>query len=202
MPAPLEVLPGRPHPLGATLFDGGVNFALFSANAEAIELLLFDRADQAIPTHTITLDPRIHKTYYYWHIFVRGIGDGQLYGFRVHGPYRPEKGLRFNGHKLLLDPYATAVAGGPKRSRADAHGPANNAATAWKSVVVDRRGYDWEGDQPLGLPLEQTVVYEAHVRGLTRHPSAGVACPGTYRGLIDKIPHLQALGVTAIELLP
>jgi glycogen operon protein len=202
MPASLEVFPGRPHPLGATLSDGGVNFALFSANAEAVELLLFDRADQAIPTHTIMLDPRIHKTYYYWHIFVRGIGDGQLYGYRVHGPYRPEKGLRFNGHKLLLDPYTTAVVGGPKRSRADAHGLANNTATAWKSVVVDQCGYDWEEDQPLGLPLEQTVVYEAHVRGMTRHPSSGVECAGTYRGLIDKIPHLQSLGVTAVELLP
>ncbi len=200
--ATFEVSPGRPHPLGATLFDGGVNFALFSANAEAVELLLFDRADQAIPTRTIVLDPRVNRTYYYWHVFVRGVGDGQLYGYRVHGPYRPEKGLRFNGHKLLLDPYASAVAAGPDRSRADAHGVSNNAGTALKSVVVDRRGYDWEGDQPLGLALERTLIYETHLRGLTAHPSSGVSSRGSYRGLIETIPHLQSLGVTAVELLP
>ena len=198
----IEVLPGRPYPLGATLFDGGVNFSVFSANAEAVELLLFDRADQATPTHTILLDPQTNKTYYYWHAFVHGIGDGQLYGYRVHGPYRPEKGLRFNAHKLLLDPYAAAVAYGSHRSRAEAYGLTENTASACKSVVVDRRGYDWGDDQPLGRPMEETILYEVHVRGLTAHPSAGVNCPGTYRGVIDKIPYLQSLGVTAVELLP
>ncbi len=200
--ARLEILPGRPYPLGATLEQGGVNFSLFSAHATGVQLLLFDRYDQPQPTHIIKLDPSRNKTYYYWHVFVRGIGDGQLYGYRVQGPYYPEDGLRFNENKVLLDPYARAVAYGDNWSRAEAYGLVDNVSSALKSVVVDLSGYDWEGDQPLQLPMSELIIYELHVRGFTKHPSSGVSSPGTYAGIVEKIPYLKDLGITAVELLP
>lgn len=198
----IEVLPGRPYPLGATVMDDGVNFSVFSAHATAVQLLLFDRCDQALPTHAISLNPQRNKTFYYWHAFVRGVGDGQLYGYRVDGPYQPEQGLRFTPSKVLLDPYARGVAYGDNYSRAEAVGFRDNTASALKSVVVDLSGYDWEGDEPLRRPMNETVIYETHVRSLTAHPSSGVEHPGTYRGLIEKVPYLYSLGITAVELLP
>lgn len=198
----IEVLPGRSYPLGATVMDDGVNFSVFSANATSVQLLLFDRYDQPLPTHAITLNPQRNKTFYYWHAFVRGVGDGQIYGYRVDGPYQPEEGLRFTPSKVLLDPYARGVAYGDNWSRAEAVGFRDNTASALKSVVVDLRGYDWQGDEPLRRPMNETVIYETHVRSLTAHPSSGVEHPGTYAGLIAKIPYLYSLGVTAVELLP
>ena len=197
-------MPGRgsPYPLGATIQEDGVNFSLFSANATSVQLLLFDHYDDPEPAQVFTLDPAVNKTYYYWHIFVPGVGDGQIYAYRVHGPYLPEEGLRFIGNKLLLDPYACAVAYGDNWCRAEAYGFDDNTRSALKSVVVDISGYDWEGDRPLQRPMHETIIYETHVRSLTAHPSAGVSCPGTYAGLIEKIPHLQDLGITAVELLP
>ena len=100
------ILPGRPYPLGATVQDEGINFSVFSAHASSVQLLLFDHYAQETPTYCITLDSQRNHTYYYWHCFIPGLKDGQLYAYRVHGPYSPEKGLRFNGHKVLLDPYA------------------------------------------------------------------------------------------------
>ncbi|NLG50212.1 MAG: glycogen debranching protein GlgX [Chloroflexi bacterium] len=197
-----KITPGRPYPLGATVEDGGVNFSLFSANATGVELLLFDRYDQPEPTQIIPLDPRRNKTFHYWHVFVRGIGDGQVYGYRVRGPYEPEQGFRFNGKKVLLDPYAAVVAYGKNWSRAQACGFMENTQSALKGTVVDLSQYDWEGDQPLGRPMEETIIYEMHVRGFTADPSANVAQPGTYAGVVEKIPYLQSLGVTAVELLP
>jgi len=198
----LEVLPGRSYPLGATNRGDGVNFSLFSANATSVELLLFDRHDQKRPTRVIHLDPRRNKTYYYWHVFVRGIGDGQLYAYRLNGPYRPEDGLRFAGKKLLLDPYARAVAYGDNWSRSEAKGFGNNTYAAFKSMVIDTSGYDWEGDRPLQRPMNETIISEVHVRGFTAHQSSAVLHPGHYAGVIEKIPHLRSLGVTAVELLP
>jgi isoamylase len=197
-----EVLAGRPYPLGATCERGGVNFSVFSAHATAVELLLYDSQDETAISRVIALDPAQHKTYYYWHAWVPDIGDGQRYGYRVHGPYEPERGMRFNPNKVLVDPYAMAVSDSGNWSRADAYGLCDNAATACKSVVVELSGYDWEGDRPLQRPMHETVIYEVHVRGLTRHPSAGVRQPGTYAGLVEKIPYLQDLGITAVELLP
>lgn len=194
--------PGSPYPLGATVRADGVNFSLFSANATSIELLLFDHYDQDQPTYTIPLDPRGNKTFYYWHVFVPGLTAGQVYAYRVRGPYLPEEGYRFNGTKVLLDPYARAVAYGRNWSRAEAGGFSDNTHSALKSVVVDTRPYDWEGDRPLRRPMSETIIYEVHVRSLTAHPSSGVAHPGTYEGLIEKIPYLQSLGITAVELLP
>ena len=195
---------GRSHPLGATVVPGGVNFTIFSRDCTGVELNLFDRADADRPSRTLAFDPRLNRTCHYWHLFVPGIKPGQLYGYRVTGPNEPWRGLRFDPEKLLLDPYGRAVAVPAGYSRRAAAGPGDNSAVAMKSVVADTGGYDWEGDAPLKRPFSQTVIYELHVAGFTRHPSAEVADGkrGTYAGLVDKIPYLQHLGVTAVELLP
>jgi isoamylase len=195
---------GTSFPLGATVFPDGVNFSLFSRDATGVELLLFDRAGDGRPARTIALDPGRNRTYHYWHAFVPGIGAGQLYGFRVAGPREPWRGNGFDPDKLLFDPYGRALAVPADYSRRAAAEPGDNLATAMKSVVADPRGYDWEGDAPLKRPFSRTVIYELHVAGFTRHPSSGVATGkrGTYAGLIEKIPYLRELGVTAVELLP
>jgi isoamylase len=195
---------GRSHPLGATLQPGGANFSLFSRDASAVDLLLFDNAPDSRAARVIRLDPVANRTYHYWHSFVPGIRAGQIYGYRVHGPSDPAIGLRFDPSKLLLDPYGRAVAVPPNYSRDAASLPGDNTAAAMKSVVVDSSSYDWEGDAPLKRPSSRTIIYELHVRGFTRHPSAGLpdATRGTYAGLIEKIPYLQDLGITAVELLP
>jgi pullulanase/glycogen debranching enzyme len=150
------------------------------------------------------LDPVTNRTYHYRHVFVPGVRAGQIYGFRVYGPFDPSRGYRFDSGKVLLDPYGRAVVVPVGYNRAAAHEKGDNAAAAMKSVVVDPAAYDWEGDRPLHRPASQTVVYEMHVRGFTRHPSSGLAeeTRGTYAGLIDKIPYLTDLGITAVELLP
>lgn len=201
---------GHPYPLGASLQEGGVNFALFSKHADAVALLLFD--DPAgEPTDVIPLERR---TRYIWHIFVEGIEPGQLYGYKVAGPHDPRNGHRFNPHKLLIDPYAKAISHpldnvdglllGFDRKAPEpdlSMDRRDNTRIVPKSVVVDD-AFDWEGDEPLDLPLRELVIYETHVRGFTKHASSGVAHPGTYLGFIEKIPHLKALGINAVELLP
>jgi isoamylase len=195
---------GRSAPLGATVSCGGVNFSLYSRDASGIELLLFDHEDDGCPSHVIRLDQTINRTYHYWHVFVPGLQAGQLYGYRVHGPFDPSKGMRFDPAKVLLDPYGRGVAVPRNYSREAARPEGDNAATAMKSVVVDPSLYNWEGDTPLRRPSSQTIVYEMHVKGFTRHPSSSVpeATRGTFRGLIEKIPYLQDLGISAVELLP
>jgi isoamylase len=195
---------GMTHPLGATLRDGGANFSLYSRSAARVELLFFDRVDDARPSRVVAFEPHLHRTYHYWHQFVPGVPAGQIYGYRVHGPSEPARGLRFDPGKVLLDPYGRGVAVPPMYSRDAAAQPGDNAATAMKSVVSDVSAYDWQGDAPLRQPSARTIIYEMHVRGFTRHPSSGVADSrrGTYAGLIEKIPYLQDLGVTAVELLP
>jgi len=197
-------LRGNTSPLGATIARGGVNFSVFARDCTGVELLLFDRVDDAEPSRVIWLDPREHRTYHYWHAFVPGIGAGQLYGYRVSGAFVPQRGWRFDPAKLLIDPYGRAVAVPDGYDRAAACLPGDNLAVAMKSVVADPRGYDWEGDVPLKRPFSRTVIYEMHVAGFTKHPSSGVAADkrGTYAGLIEKIPYLKDLGVTAVELLP
>jgi len=195
---------GRSHPLGATPVPGGVNFSIYSRDASRVELLLFDREDDGRPTRVIPIDPAANRTYHYWHIFVPNVAPGQIYGYRVHGPVEPERGLRFDPNKLLLDPYGRAVVVPKYYNRIEAGMEGENTATAMKSVVVDPHAYDWEGDTPLGYPSSRTIIYEMHVRGFTAHSSSGVAerKRGTYAGLIEKIPYLQQLGITAVELLP
>ena len=195
---------GKSFPLGASVADGGVNFSLFSRTATGVELLLFDQDDDATPSRVVQFDPASNRTYHYWHAFVPSVSPGQLYGFRVAGPASPEQGLRFDSKKVLLDPYGKAVVVPKGYNRTSATEPGDNAATAMKSVVVEPSGYDWEGDEPLHRPASQTIIYEMHVRGFTRHPNSGVGekTRGTYAGLIEKIPYLQQLGITAVELLP
>ncbi len=195
---------GRSSPLGATVFDGGVNFSLFSRNASGVELLFFDREDDDRPARVLALDPVTNRTYYYWHVFVPGVKPGYLYGYRVRGPSAPANGLRFDPAKVLLDPYGRGVVVPKNYGRDAAKREGDNAATAMKSVVVDPSAYDWEGDAPLCRPAARTIIYEVHVRGFTRHPNSGVGekTRGTYAGLVEKIPYLQQLGITAVELLP
>ncbi len=195
---------GRSSPLGATITPRGVNFSVFSKNAIGVELLFFDHVDDARPSRTIRLDPVINRTYHYWHIFVPGAKEGQIYGYRVEGPSDFARGMRFDRAKVLLDPYGRGLVAPKNYSREAACREGDNAAAAMKSVVVDSSVYDWEGDSPLKRPSARTILYEMHVRGFTRHPSSGITenKRGTFAGLIEKIPYLEQLGVTAVELLP
>lgn len=192
---------GSPHPLGATVTDTGVNFAVFSQHATGMELCLFENARAKRPFQTIRLDPEQNRCFHFWHVFLPGALPGLQYGWRVTGPEAPEAGHRFDAEKLLIDPYArgntTAL-----WDRAAACRPGDNMDRAMRSVVIDTAAYDWEGDRPLGRPMAETVIYEMHVGGFTRDPSSGVSAPGTFRGVIEKIPYLKSLGVTAVELLP
>jgi glycogen operon protein len=209
---PRRVWPGKPFPLGA-IWDGqGTNFALFSEGATAVELCLFDGPHEPECERL----PLRERTALIWHGYLPGIRPGQIYGYRVHGPFDPEQGLRFNPAKLLLDPYAKAVANEPEW---DAHlfgyvlghpdedlslDAVDSAPGAPKSVVVDR-WFDWDNDRHPRIPWHQSLIYVAHVRGFTiQHPGVPPELRGTYAGLAHPaaIQHLMALGITAIELLP
>jgi isoamylase len=195
---------GSSSPLGATPSGNGVNFSVFSKHATAVQLLLFDGVNDTKAARVVRLDPSANRTYHYWHVFVPNVRPGQLYAYRVEGPFDPSRGMRFDPTKVLLDPYSRGVMVPETYGRDAARRPGDNAGTAMKSVVIDVAGYDWEGDAPLRRPSARTIVYEMHVRGFTRHPSSGLAqeTRGTFAGLIEKIPYLQRLGITAVELLP
>jgi isoamylase len=195
---------GSPYPLGATVCPDGTNFSIFSASATGMELVLFGHPDESAAARSVTLDPVLNRTSHYWHVFVPGIKAGQLYGYRVDGPNDPTAGQRFDCQKILLDPYAVGVSVGKNYSRATASVPGDNAATSMKSVVANLSLFDWEGDRKINRLFRDTVIYEMHVAGFTRHPSSGVseARRGTYLGVIEKIPYLIALGITAVELMP
>ena len=195
---------GSSFPLGATVEHGGVNFSVLSKNAEAVELLLFDHPGDSRPSRKIVLDPRMDRTYNYWHVFVRDIGPGQIYGYRVHGPDEPDRGMCFDPLKVLLDPYGKAVIVPETYSRKLASRPGDNCGAAMKSVVTDPLLYDWEGDVPPKIPFARMIIYELHVRGFTANPNSGIPAEkrGTYRGLVEKIPYLKELGITVVELMP
>jgi len=199
-----EILRGQSFPLGATVYRDGVNFCVFSKTCAALELLFFDEPDAAKPSRVIPFDPQWNKTFYYWHIFIRGLKAGQIYGYRAYGMFEPEMGYRFDKEKILLDPYAKAVVNTENYSRQAASTRGDNCAKALKAVVVDPTVYDWEEDKPLEIPYSETVIYELHVGGFTRNPNSGLppAKRGTYAGLIEKIPYLKDLGITAVELMP
>jgi isoamylase len=209
-----DVRLGSPLPLGATQRGTGVNFALFSRHATRVRLELFDQPQDSTPARSILLDPTHHRTGDVWHVWVEGLRPGQLYGYRIEGPYEPEKGHRFNPNKLLVDPFATALtrlddwdfgsARGydPSSPRADLSYSELDDAGAMPKSIFTQEHFDWEGDQPLRHAASDTVIYEVHVRGFTIHDSSEVDCPGTYRGLVQKIPYLKELGVTAVELMP
>ena len=204
-----EIWPGRPFPLGATWDGQGTNFSLFSEHAERVELWLFDEERRLELTE---------RTAFNWHGYLPGVGPGQRYGYRVHGPYEPEEGRRFNPAKLLIDPYAKAIDGPVRWDRAnvfpytpdgtdtaDLEADDEDSADAVpRSVVVDT-GFDWEGDRRPGTPWSDVVIYETHVRGFTmRHPDVREDLRGTYAGLASEaaIEYLTSLGVTAVELMP
>jgi isoamylase len=195
---------GQPFPLGSRPEAGGVNFSVYSRHAQRAELLLYDDASASEPSRVVALGIDRHRTWDYWHVFLPGIRPGQIYAWRMRGPFDPVRGHRFDPDKPLLDPYGRAIAL-PRDYRRDAAcGAGRNDAFALKSVVADDHAYDWQDDQPLRRPFAQTVIYEAHVRGLTRHPSSDVPARrrGTYAGLVEKIPYLVDLGITAVELMP
>jgi isoamylase len=200
----MNVFPGKSFPLGATVYPDGVNFCVFSKSCHFVELLLFDGPEDEAPSQTIRLDPNINRTFYYWHVFIKGIKSGQLYGYRVHGPWLPANGNLFDKDKVLVDPYAKSLYVGKYYSREAATYPGDNCAQAIKNVVVDTDEYNWEGDKHLNIPYSETVIYEMHVKGFTNNPNSGVpdSKRGTYAGLIDKIPYLKSLGITAVELMP
>jgi len=210
-----DIQAGNPLPIGGAHEQGnGVNFVLFSRHATGVRLDFYQKPDDSSPSRIIHLDPVRHRTGDVWHVWVRGISPGQLYGYRIEGPYRPEEGHRFNPHKLLLDPYARALAGVGNWDFLAARGyDSSSGLTDLSFSNVDDAGttpkciftgghFDWEMDSPPKHPASDTVIYETHVRGFTIHPSSGVARPGTFAGLTEKIPYLQDLGVTAIELMP
>ena len=191
--------PGKTHPLGATLIKDGVNFAIFSQHATAVELLLFENPQDPEPVQTIELDPQTNKTFYFWHVFIRGLKPGAGYAYRLDGSPDVEKGHRYNENKVLIDPYAKCISNA-LWNRDDAVGNKDNLATSMRNVVVDLDDYDWEEDCHPRHPMNETIVYEMHVKGFTK--SSDCKHPGTYAGVIEKIPYLQKLGVTAVELLP
>jgi glycogen operon protein len=192
---------GTPHPVGATPDGNGVNFSLFAENATEVELLLFERHDDPKPFQTIQLNPYVNKTFHFWHVYVRGLRPGTHYAYRVDGPADLSAGHRFNPKKVLIDPYAKGNTN-TLWKRSDACGSNDNLATSMRSVVIDAGQYDWEGDQPLKRPMEDTIIYELHARGFTKSPSARIKHSGSFAGIIEKIPYLQELGITAVELLP
>ncbi len=209
-----EVWAGSALPLGTQEKGRGVNFAIFSRDASHVRLELFAHPEDAVPARVIDLDPARNRTGDVWHVWVAGIGPGQLYAYRLDGPYEPSEGHRFNFHRLLLDPFATAISRLPPWDFAAARGydpsspekdlalwKLDNAGSMPKCVVVGEP-FEWDGDQPSRHPWSKTVIYETHVRGFSIHPNSGVDHPGTYRGLTEKIPYLKTLGVTAVELMP
>ncbi len=209
-----DVRAGSPLPLGTQERGGGVNFAIFSRDASRVRLELFDHPEDSAPARAIDLDSARNRTGDVWHVWVEGIGPGQLYAYRMDGPYEPGEGYRFNFNRLLLDPFAPAISRLPPWDFASARGydpsapeqdlalsKLDNSKAMPKCVFVNEP-FDWAGDQPPRHPWSRTVIYETHVRGFTIHPKSGVDHPGTYRGLIEKIPYLKTLGVTAVELMP
>ena len=209
-----DVRIGVPLPLGTYARGDGVNFAFFSRHASRVRLELFDHPEDAAAARMIDLDPARNRTGDVWHVWIKGIRPGQLYAYRVDGPYQPGDGHRFNFNRLLIDPFATAISRlpawefGPARGY-DPSAPGGDSvcstvdnAGAMPKCVFTHEHFRWHEDRPPRHPWSKTVIYETHVRGFTIHPSSGVEHPGTYRGLMEKLPYFRELGVTAVELMP
>lgn len=205
---PLRTQPGDPYPLGAHWDGSGVNFALYSEHATGVELCLFDSSGHE------TRVPLREQTHFVWHAYLPGLGPGQRYGWRVHGPYDPDRGLRFNANVVLLDPYARALDGpeqphrglfGHVVNKEDDRQAARGEVRGAPLAIVTDPAFDWSGDRRLNIPMHESVIYETHVRGATMmHPDIPPELRGTYAGLAHPamISHLQSLGVTAVELMP
>ena len=196
-----KVMHGKPYPSGSKFNAKGVNFSIFSRYAEQVELLLYESVDCDEPFQVIKLQKEINRTFFSWHVYISKLPAGTWYTWRMDGAEQArESGFRFEKDKHLVDPWARAVS--HKRwNRKAACKPGDNGRTAMRCAVIDDK-YDWEGDSPLAIRSEKAIVYELHVGGFTRHPSANVTHPGTFAGLIEKIPYLQQLGITHVELLP
>ena len=197
----LAVTSGKAHPLGATVEKQGVNFSLFSENATAVELLLFDGHDDTKPFKTISLDGDENKTFHFWHCFVKDLKPGTHYAYRIDGPSNINDGHRFDKEKVLLDPYAKGYTN-TLWDRVKACQPGDNIKTSLRGVVIDQNEFDWEDDKAPGTPMKDSVIYEINVRGFTQSDNSGVKNPGTFKGIIEKIPYFKELGITAVELLP
>jgi isoamylase len=210
----LKIYPGTPYPIGASWDGEGVNFALYSENADAVELCLFDQEHGALETHRIFLPEHSHQV---WHGYIPGIKPGQLYGYRVHGPHDPSNGHRFNKNKLLIDPYAKAIAGVidwddslfaynfDAEEKDLSFDESDSALFVPKAVVIDDASYDWEGDKRNRVSYHNSIIYELHVKGFTKlHPEIPEEIRGTYAALGHPvtIDYLTSLGVTTVELMP
>jgi isoamylase len=194
--------PGHPYPFGVTFDSRGTNFSVWGRFATRVELLLYERSDSQTPFQVIELDPEVNNTFYAWHVYVEGLAPGTIYGWRMDGPGDTwATGFRFDKEKVLLDPWARAVTH-ELWDRRRACLPGDNGEFSMRGIVLDDDHYDWEGDKPLNHPLEDAIIYEMHLGGFTRHPTSQVARPGTFSGVIEKIPYLKALGITDIELMP
>lgn len=209
-----SVRAGTPLPFGVHHHGNGANFAIFSRNATRITLELFDHPGDDNPSRTIEMDPLHNRSGDVWHVWIKDVHPGQLYAYRVEGPYQPQEGLRFNANKRLLDPYATAItylknwsfdpAKGydPGSPQQDLSLSGIDDAVNVPLSIFTQDHFTWDESRRLNHPWSETIIYEVHVRGFTIDPSSGVSHPGTYRGMIEKIPYLKSLGVTALELMP
>ena len=209
-----DVSQGSPLPLGTQEVKGGVNFAIFSRFASRVRLEFFNKAEDSAPARAIDLDPAYNRTGDVWHVLVKGIRQGQLYAYRLDGPYDPANGHRFNFNRLLLDPFAPAITRQPQWDLTAALG--YDASAKEKDMVISKKNnsgsmpkcifinepFDWQKDKPLRHPWAKTIIYETHLRGFTIEPESGAAHPGTYRGLTEKISYLKKLGITSVELMP
>ncbi len=201
----VEIKEGTALPLGSIERCDGTNFAIFSRHATQLSLLLFDEPTDGAPSQTIRLDPGRHRTGDIWHVWVKGIGAGVIYAWCADGHYQPEQGYRFNQNKILLDPYAHSLVGTDCWDFACLCGRDSETIndSRWKAKgLVSHDMFDWQGDHLLKHSWSDTVIYETHVRGLTIHPSSATQYPGTFLGVIEKIPYFQSLGITALELMP
>jgi glycogen operon protein len=184
----------HPLPYGAIVHDGGVQFVVFSRSATAMRVLLYDKTSDPEPREIIDFDPDLNRWGDIWSIFVPGVGPGQLYHYQADGPHEPQRGYRFDPQARLIDPYSKALAGDFL--------PAEGGIIRPPKCVVINEEFDWQGDRHLRRNLSETIIYEMHVRGFTRAQSSEVEHPGTYQGVVEKIPYLKSLGVTAVELMP
>ena len=210
----LNIFPGKPLPLGASILGNGVNFSIFSRNAESIILELFESEDSASPYFSYTFDKTHNRTGDIWHVFVEGLTAGALYLYRADGPFEAEKGHRFNKNTYLIDPYAKALTNtslfgnlkpgyvAPSDKMDIMLGKLQSAKGFPKCIVVDNEEFDWQGDSPLNYQLRKSIIYETHLKGTTASPDSKVKNPGTFKGLTEKIPYFKELGITSIELLP
>jgi glycogen operon protein len=196
-----KIRKGKAHPLGASVNADGVNFSIYSENATAVQLLLFRTNKDSEPFQVINFDPLENMTFHFWHVFVEGLNAGIFYNYRIDGPRNTEEGHKFNFNKVLVDPYSKGN-DDTLWNRVDACGEKDNLATSFRSAVIDETVYNWEGDQPLGRPLKDAIIYEMHVGGFTRNPNSKSTNPGTFKGIIEKIPYLKELGINTVELLP